>query len=266
MPIAVRGELKAKISEMEQQSVLAKVTERTPWISSMVIVRKPGELRICLDPMDLHKGIKRNHHPIPTIEEIAPRLNKARIFSVVDAKDGFLQVMLDEPSSYLTTFWIPFGRYRWLHMPFGLSSSPEEFQRRLEECLEGLKQVEVIADDIVIYGQGDTEEEAQRSHISQMPRPTDAVGVHRLLGIINYLSKFLPRLSTVCEPLRRLTDKEAMFDWLPHHEEAYTRIKQLLTEAPILKFYDPTKAVVVECDSSEVGLGAALTQEGRPVA
>ena len=189
-------------------------------------------------------------------------------------------------------------------MPFGLSSSPEEFQRRLEECLEGLEQVEVIADDIVIYGQGDTEEEAQKSHdrasrallnccrqnnlklnakklkfkmsslrymghiisaaglaadeekvraIKDVPHPTDAAGVHRLLGMINYLSKFLPRLSTVCEPLRRLTDKDVLFDWMPHHEEAFSQIKQLLTQAPVMKFFDPTKEVVIECDSSEVG-------------
>ena len=99
----------------------------------MVVVRKPGKLRICLDPMHLNKAIKRNHYPTRTIEETAPRLTKARTFSVVDAKDGFLQVVLDEESSYLTTFWSPFGRHRWLRMPFGISSAPEEFQRRLDE-------------------------------------------------------------------------------------------------------------------------------------
>ena len=138
VPIPVCDELKAKISQMVEQGVLAKVEKHTPWISSMVVVHKPGKLRICLDPMDLNKAIRKNHHPIPTIDEVAPRLSKAKI-SVVDAKDGFLQVTLDEPSSYLTTFWTPFGRFRWLRMPFGLSSSPEEFERRLEECLEGLE-------------------------------------------------------------------------------------------------------------------------------
>ena len=86
------------------------------------------------------------------------------MFSVVDAKDGFLQVVLDEPSSYLTTFWTPFGRYRWLCMPFGIKSAPEEFQRRLDECLEGLENIVVIHDDIVIFGSGDSIEEANSSH------------------------------------------------------------------------------------------------------
>ena len=77
------------------------------------------------------------------------------MFSVVDAKDGFLQVVLDEPYSYLTTFWTPFGRYRWLRMPFGIKSAPEEFQRHLDECLEGLENnalfmTTMLSSDLVI--------------------------------------------------------------------------------------------------------------------
>ena len=90
--------------------------------------------------MHLNLGIKKNHHPIPRIDAIAPRLANAEVFSVVDAKDRFLQVESDEK--------------------FGISSAPEEFQRRFEECLEGLEQVEIIADDVVCYGVGKTFKEA----------------------------------------------------------------------------------------------------------
>ena len=164
VPIPVREELKRKLNSMEQQGVLMKVTEPTKWISNMVVIRKPGKIRICLDPHNLNKAIKRSHYPIPTVDEIAPRLKNAKIFTVMDAKDGFLQVLLDDPSSYLTTFWTPYGRYRWLRMPFGISSAPEEFECRLHECLEGLDNIEVIADDILVYGTGETEAEAEASH------------------------------------------------------------------------------------------------------
>ena len=127
VPIPVKDELKRKINELEAMSVIAKVTKPTPWISNMVVVRKPNKLRLCLDPLHLNKAIIRNHYPTPTVEDIAPKLTKAKVFSVVDAKDGFLQVVLDEPSSYLTTFTTPFGRYRWLRKPFGIKSAPEEF-------------------------------------------------------------------------------------------------------------------------------------------
>ena len=58
--------------------------------------------------------------------------------------------------------------------------------------------------------------------VLEMPRPTD--GVQRLIGVVTYLTKFLPQLSTVCEPLRRLTNSNSVFDWLPQHEDAFVRI------------------------------------------
>ena len=72
---------------------------------------------------------------------------------------GFGRKKLDKPSSYLTTFWTPFGRYRWLRMPFGIATAPEEYQRRQHEVLEGLPGIYVIADDILITGQGKSKEE-----------------------------------------------------------------------------------------------------------
>ena len=91
--------------------------------------------------------------------------------------------------------------------------------------------------------------------IREMPRPTDVQGVQRLIGVVTYLSKFLPQLSTVCEPLRRLTDSQAVFDWLSQHEEAFSKIKELITQAPVLRYFDVNKEVTIECDSSDVGLG-----------
>lgn len=69
---------------------------------------------------------------------------------------------LDKESSLLTTFWTPFGRYRWTRLPFGLSSAPEEFQRKQHE--EGLQHTEVIMDDILVYGSGETMEDAIKDH------------------------------------------------------------------------------------------------------
>ena len=137
--VALKLELKKEIEELEQRQVIAKVTIPTEWISSMVVVRKPsGKLRICIDPKDFNRALQRPHYPIPTIEEILPCLANAKIFSVLDAKEGFWQVKLDEHSSYLTAFWTPFGRYRWLRMPFQVNIGLEEFQRRLHEVFEGL--------------------------------------------------------------------------------------------------------------------------------
>ena len=163
--VALRNKIKEILEELHSAKVIQPVSKPTPWISSMLAVpKKNGKIRICLDPKDLNKAILRENYPIPTIEDIASRLHGAKVFCVLDAKNGFWHVKLDEESSYLTTFHTPFGRYRWCRMPFGVSSAPEVFQRRVHELIEGLSGTEVVADDFIVAGFGDTLEEAFRDH------------------------------------------------------------------------------------------------------
>lgn len=73
-------------------------------------------------------------------------------------------MVLNEKSSKLTTFWTPFGRYRWTRLPFGIASAPEIFQLKLQQVIQDLEGIECIADDLLIYGIGDTMEEALKNH------------------------------------------------------------------------------------------------------
>ena len=77
-----------------------------------MVVQKPNKLTVCLDPKDSNQALEQARYPrypIPTVEEVLPQLAKANVFSKLDAKDGFRQVMLDEDSCYNTTFWMLFG-------------------------------------------------------------------------------------------------------------------------------------------------------------
>ena len=161
--ITLKKEVKEKIEELEKKGIIQKVTEPTEWISSMVIVTKPGKIRICLDPRDLNKAILRPKYQMPTLE-VLPSLTNAKVFSTMDAKDGFYQIGLDEASSKKTTFWTPFGRYRYLRMPFGINLVPEEFECRLREKLAGLEGVEILRDDLLVVGYGGTLAEAEVNH------------------------------------------------------------------------------------------------------
>ncbi|KAJ8386635.1 hypothetical protein AAFF_G00168670 [Aldrovandia affinis] len=86
--------------------------------------------------------------------------------------------------------------------------------------------------------------------VQNMQTPTDVKSLQRLLGFVNYLSRFLPYLSDVCEPLRRLTDKDIEWAWLPQHDAALENIKHLVMHHPVLKYYDFKEEVTLQCDSN----------------
>jgi hypothetical protein len=151
---------------------LLKVEEPTDWCSNMTVVEKVKEngevkTRLCLDPSQtVNKAIVRPKYTIPTLQELLPKLSpkKYKCFTIVDALDGFTQVQLDEKSSFTTKMQTPWGRYRWLRLPYGISSAPEEFQQRIHEALDGLEGVFNIADDVLIHGLGSSPEEAEAAH------------------------------------------------------------------------------------------------------
>uniref|UniRef100_A0A8C5PPV9 Gypsy retrotransposon integrase-like protein 1 n=1 Tax=Leptobrachium leishanense TaxID=445787 RepID=A0A8C5PPV9_9ANUR len=149
-PAALRNKILEKLQEMVKDGYITKVNQPTEWVSSMVAAVRNGKIRICIDPSDLNKVIKREHYPMRTIEEVVSAIPGAKVFSVLDAKSGFLQIELDEASSFLTTFNTPIGRFRWLRLPFGLKCAPEIFQRIMDEMLEGISGAISVMDDILI--------------------------------------------------------------------------------------------------------------------
>lgn len=105
---------------------LAEISDPTGWVPTMVVTKKKDkdELRVCINPRDVNTAIKRPHYPMKTVEDIAAQIGRATVFSVLDAKSLFWQIPLYDESSNLTT---PFGRFKFLKMPFGINSASEVF-------------------------------------------------------------------------------------------------------------------------------------------
>ena len=165
VPLAMQDLLQAELQDTEDRGIIASIDVPTDGVSSMVVEQKKnGKLRVCLDPRPLNKALKRAHYPMPVIDDLLPSLAKARVFSVCDLRSGFWHISLDEESSFLTTFATPFGRYRWLRMPFGITPAPEIFQNRLEAALSGFVGVKAIVDDLLVFGEGETVEKAIEQH------------------------------------------------------------------------------------------------------
>ena len=96
---------------MESREIVARVTTPNAWIGSKVVVPKPnGNLRIFLDPKDLNRALQRENYPLPTIEEVPPRLHGAKVFAMLNVASGFWHVVLDEKSSFLTTLGVIGGK------------------------------------------------------------------------------------------------------------------------------------------------------------
>ena len=158
IPISMLHKLEAELDRMQKLDVLEKIEEPTDWVSSLVVVEKPnGQICVCLDPKDLNRAIKRQHHPMPTKDEILSKLSGAAVFSKLDASSGYWQIKVDEPSSKLLTFNTPFGRYHFKRLPFGIHSAAEVFQKKVTEIISGLDGVANDKDDIIIFGKSRTE-------------------------------------------------------------------------------------------------------------
>ena len=312
IPATLREKVKKELDEMEKAGVIVKVDEPSDWVNSLVVVEKPdGNLRLCLDPRNLNKVVKREHYQLPTFEEISSRLAGARYFSKLDANKGYWQIPLDEASSILTVFGTPFGRYRFTVLPYGLHSAQEVYHKRITHHFDGIEQVETDIDDFLAWGKEHSDhdvslikcldkaesigitmnidkcqfrqtelvylghklstdgvwaDESKIKAIVDMPTPTDKKAVQRLMGMLNYLAKFLPNISEVTEPLRNLMKKNTEWCWTKIHNESFQNIKKLLTSNKCLAYYDVTKPVVLQVDACNTGLGAVLLQDERPVA
>ena len=130
-PISLRPKLKSELDRLASLGVIAPVEEPTPWLSQLVIAsKKNGDIRICLDPRELNKALLHEHFTLPILEDTLHELGQSRVFSKADLSSGYWHIVLDKPSSMVTTFQTCFGRYRWLRLPFGLCVSSEIFQKR----------------------------------------------------------------------------------------------------------------------------------------
>ena len=160
--------VESELERMEKLGVITRVDIPTDWCAGMVVVPKPdGCIRICVDLTKLNQSLRRERHMLPSIEQTLAQLGGATIFSKLDANSGFWQIELTKECSLLTTFITSFGRYCFNRLPFGITSAPEYFQKRVSEILQGVDGVLCLIDDILVYGKTQKEHDKRLTVVLQ---------------------------------------------------------------------------------------------------
>lgn len=127
------------------------------------------------------------------------------------------------------------------------------------------KQKEIKFLGHIISGEGISLNPSRTQAIQALNPPKNKKELQTMLGFINYVRNYIPNLSDISTPIRELLKKSVVFQWLDQHDQCLKKIKNLITNAPILKAFNCNESITIQTDASKDGLGCCLLQNKRPV-
>ena len=124
------------------------------WVANLVVVRKKsGEIRLCVDFRNLNKCSKKDNYPLPKMEHLLQKVSEAKVMSFLDGFSGFNQISVHPDDQEKTAFTTPWGTFMYAKMPFGLMNAGATFQKAMDIEFVGEKDkfVLIYLDDITVY-------------------------------------------------------------------------------------------------------------------
>ncbi|RVW46415.1 Transposon Ty3-I Gag-Pol polyprotein [Vitis vinifera] len=238
--------------------------------------------RVCIDFRKLNAVTKKDHFPLPFLDQVLERVAGHDYYCFLDGYSGYFQIAIALEDQEKTTFTCPFGTYAYRRMPFGLCNAPATFQRCMLSIFSDMVEriMEVFMDDLTVYGKTFDDCLSNLKKVLKRCIANDLVlnwekchfmatsgvvlghiiskeGIQVDPAKIELISK-LPSPTTVKE--------DAEFIWTKACQEAFKRLKSLLTSAPIVRSPNWSLPFELMCDASDYAVGAVLGQreDGKP--
>ncbi|CAA7025185.1 unnamed protein product [Microthlaspi erraticum] len=227
---------------------------------------------MCVDYRKLNSSTRKDHYPLPFIDQMLERLANHQYYCFLDGYSGFFQIPIHPDDQEKTTFTCPYGTYAYRRMPFGLCNAPATFQRCMMSIFTDLIEeiMEVFMDDFSVYGSsfesclGNLGRVLQRCEDKHLVLNWEKC--HFMLKISEasrtcwFYRRFIKDFSQIARPLTRLLCKDINFEFTEECHKAFTKIKDALVSAPVVQPPNWELPFEIMCDASDYAVGAVLGQ------
>ncbi|UYV84721.1 hypothetical protein LAZ67_X003197 [Cordylochernes scorpioides] len=271
-----------RVSRTERQAIQTEVDKMLD--AGIILKKKDGNWRFCLDYRRLNKVTKKDVYPLPRIDVTLDSLKGAKFYSSMDLRSGYWQIEVDEADREKTAFITPDGLYEFLVMPFGLCNAPATFERMMDKILKGLKWTMALCylDDIVpsyasaqkmfghlVDSKGIYPGPEKIEAIAKFPTPKSITDVRSFIGLCSYYRRFIENFAEKAAPLHEVLKKDTKFTWNSDQQDAFDSLKKALMSEPVLAYFEEQLPTELHTDASGYGIGAVLVQindgKERPV-
>ncbi|GJW87763.1 reverse transcriptase domain-containing protein [Tanacetum coccineum] len=254
--LKVQDVVKNKIVKLLDSGLIYLISDSS-WVSPIHVVPKKGgmtvvlndnnqlipsrtvtEWRVCIDYHKLNDATRKDHFPLPFIDQMLERLCGNEYYCFLDGFSGFFQIPIAPEDQENTTFTCPYGTFAYRRMPFGLSNL-----------------------DRMLARSGIEVDRAKIDVIAKLPYPTNVKGVRSFLGHAGFYRRFIKDFSMISKPMTQLLMKDAKFDFSDDCKKAFNILKEKLTSAPIIISPDWNEPFELMCDASDFIVGAVLGQQ-----
>nr|GEZ99748.1 reverse transcriptase domain-containing protein [Tanacetum cinerariifolium] len=215
--------------------------------NELILTRLVTGWRVCIDYRKLNEATRKDHFPLPFMDQMLERLVENKFYCFLDGFSGYFQIPIDPRDQEKTTFTCPYGTFAYRRMHFGLCNAPSTFQRCMLAIFHDMveKTMEVFMEDFSIFGnsfenclsrldkilQRIEVDRAKVDVIAKLPHPTTIKGVWSFLGHADFYWRFIHDFSKISRPMTHLLEKNTPFIFSEDCIKAFQTLKKKRMEA-----------------------------------